>query len=214
MNKIKKILIIILAIMFILLAIISYFAYLKYNDEKYELLKDELQKKITLKTPEEIPSENKTINWTATNDGEEVFSEVVFDGLTIDELSKKLDKSLSSTLSGTGNIFATTSIEYGVDPYLMVAISLLETGCKWGCSYLTRECNNVGGMKGVPNCPGTSFRSFDTLEEGIEAFISNISKNYYQKGLTTAELMEKKYANGSTTWAKKVNNYVKSVKAQ
>ena len=67
-------------------------------------------------------------------------------------------------------------------------------------------------MKGTPNCPGTSFRSFPTLEEGIDAFIANLSKNYYGKGLDTAEKIEKKYANGSNTWAKKVNNYMKQVK--
>mgnify|MGYP002511620479 CR=1 FL=1 len=32
--------------------------------------------------------------------------------------------------------------------YLAVAIVLHETGCKWTCSKLVRECNNVGGMKG------------------------------------------------------------------
>ena len=211
-RNVKKILVIVLAIMFILFAIISYFAYIKYNDEKREKLKQEIQDKISLKTPSEIPDENKKIEFIATEEGNYVFSEIVFDGLTMDELTIKLDKSLTSNLTGTGKLFAEKSIEYGVDPYLMVSISLLETGCKWGCSYLTRECNNVGGMKGTPNCPGTSFRSFSTLEEGIDAFIANLSKNYYGKGLTTAELMEKKYANGSNTWARKVNNYMKQVK--
>ena len=212
LKKIKKILIIVLAFMIILLSIISYFAYIKYSDKKSQLLKEELQSKISMEIA--IPDENKIMDWEATEDGISVFNEVVFDGLTMNELASKLDKSLTSTLTGTGKIYAETSIKYGVDPYLMVSISLLETGCKWGCSYLTRECNNVGGMKGTPTCPGTSFRQFDSLEEGIEAFIANISNNYYKKGLTTAELMANKYANGSTTWATKVNNYFNSVKAK
>jgi len=212
LRKVKKILIMVLALMFILLAIISYFAYIKYNDERKELLKQEIQDKISLGIPSEIPEENKKIEFISTEDGISVFNEIVFDGLTMDELTKKLDKSLTSNLTGTGKLFAEKSIEYGVDPYLMVSISLLETGCKWGCSYLTRECNNVGGMKGTPNCPGTTFRSFPTLEEGIDAFIANLYKNYYGKGLDTAEKIEKKYANGSNTWAKKVNNYMKQVK--
>lgn len=213
-KKIKKILIIVLAFMFILLAVVSYFAFIKYSSKQHDLLKKELQEKISFQTLSEIPDENKQMKFLPIEDGKEVFNEVVFDGLTIDELSKKLDKSLTSNLTGTGHIFASKSVEYGIDPYLAVSISLLETGCKWGCSYLTRECNNVGGMKGYPTCPGTSFRQFNSLEEGIEIFIENIALNYYQKGLTNAELMANKYANGSTTWAAKVNNYLESVKAK
>ena len=53
---------------------------------------------------------------------------------------------------------------------------------------------------------------FETLEDGIEAFIKLLSTGYYKKGLTTPELMEKKYAGGSNTWAAKVNNYINQVK--
>ena len=67
-------------------------------------------------------------------------------------------------------------------------------------------------MKGSPGCFGGSFRKFDTLEEGIESFIKLLSNGYYKKGLTTPELMEKKYAGGSNTWAMKVNNYLNQVK--
>ena len=141
-----------------------------------------------------------------------IFVEVLYEGLTVDELALKLNKSLKSNLKGTGNLFAKYSIEYEVDPYLAVSISLLETGCKWGCSRLVRECNNVGGMKGNPGCFGGNFRKFETLEDGIEAFIKLLSTGYYKKGLTTPELMEKKYAGGSNTWAAKVNNYINQVK--
>ena len=57
-----------------------------------------------------------------------------------------------------------------------------------------------------------NFRKFETLEDGIEAFIKLLSTGYYKKGLTTPELMEKKYAGGSNTWAAKVNNYINQVK--
>lgn len=214
LNKIKKILVILLAIMLVLLAIICYFAFIKYNFKEQQKLKENLQNEISSRTVKEIPEEFKKMEFYSTEDGVEVFEEVVFDGLTFDELSKKLDKSLTSDLTGTGNLFAKYAVEYNVDPYLVVGISLLETGCKWGCSYLTRECNNVGGMKGTPGCYGGSFRAFDSLEEGIEEFIANISLNYYKKGLNTPELMEKKYAGGSTTWAGKVNNYIESIKSK
>jgi len=138
---------------------------------------------------------------------------VVYDNLTFEELAAKLDRSLNSTLAGTGHLYAKYSLELGVDPYVAVAISLHETGCKWTCSSLVRYCNNVGGQKGgTTKCNGGSYRSFPTLEEGIYGFIHNLSINYYSKGLNTPELMNPKYA-ASPVWAQKVNSYVERVKA-
>ena len=59
----------------------------------------------------------------------------VYEGMTIEELTDKLNRSLNSNVAGYGNLFATYSLEKGVDPYLAVAIMLHETGCKWKCSY-------------------------------------------------------------------------------
>lgn len=138
--------------------------------------------------------------------------EKVYDNMTMEDLSDKLNRSLNSTLAGTGNLFAKYSIQYGVDPYLAVAITLHETGCKWNCSTLVKQCNNVGGQKGSPGCGGGSYKAFPTLEAGIEGFIANIYNNYYKYGLNTPELMNSKYAE-STTWATKVNSYISSIKA-
>ena len=138
---------------------------------------------------------------------------IVYDGMTMNELAAKLNRSLNSTISGKGELIASYSLERGVDPYLAVSIMLLETGCKWTCSYLTRVCNNVGGMKGSPGCGGGSYKQFATLDEGIKKFIDNLANNYYAYGLTTPEAMNKKYAE-STTWAMKVNNYISQVKAK
>lgn len=137
---------------------------------------------------------------------------IVYDGLTMEELSAKLNRSLNSTVSGKGELFASYSLEKGVDPYLAVSIMLLETGCKWTCSGLVQKCNNVGGQKGSPNCSG-GYRSYPTLDDGIRGFIDNLANNYYAYGLTTPEAMNKKYAE-STAWASKVNNYMSSVKAK
>ena len=143
----------------------------------------------------------------------EVVSNIVYDGMTKEELGAKLNRSLKSTLSGYGDKFADLSLEYGVDPYVAVAIVLLETGCNSGrCSSLVRTCNNVGGMKGSPGCGGGSYERFSSIDEGIEAFIKNLSLNYYQRGLTTVELIGKKYAE-SNTWATKVNKYISKIKA-
>lgn len=137
---------------------------------------------------------------------------IVYDGMTMDELSEKLNRSLNSTMSGKGELFASYSIEKGVDPYLAVSIMLLETGCKWTCSNLVRTCNNVGGQKGSPNC-SNGYRSYPTLDDGIRGFIDNIANNYYAYGLTTPEAMNRKYAE-STAWATKVRNYMSQVQAK
>ena len=138
---------------------------------------------------------------------------IVYDGMTLNELTEKLNRSLKSTIAGKGDVFASYSLERGVDPYLAVSIMLLEIGCNWSCSSLMRKCNNVGGQKGSPSCDGGSYRAYPSLDEGIKGFIDNIADNYYAYGLTTPEAMNKKYAE-SNMWAIKVNNYISSVKAK
>ena len=136
---------------------------------------------------------------------------IVYEGMTLDELALKLNNSLSSDLSGYGMSFAKYSTQYGVDPYLALAITLLETGCKWGCSSLVKQCNNVGGMKGAGSCLGSSYATFASLDAGIEAMIKNLSYNYIQKGLVTPEQINTRYAT-SSTWAYKVNNYISAIR--
>ena len=98
----------------------------------------------------------------------------------------------------------------GVDPYMATAIILHETGCTWGCSYLVNACNNVGGQKGS-GCGAYAY--FNSLDEGIMAFINNLSRNYIDYGLTTPELINPKYAE-DPNWAKNVNKYIEQIKAQ
>lgn len=137
---------------------------------------------------------------------------VVYDGLTMEELSAKLDRSLNSTLAGTGSLFASYALQLGIDPYLAVAIVLQETGCKWDCSQLVKQCNNVGGQQGSPSCGTTGYKAYATLEEGIKGFMDNLYYNYYAQGLTTPETINTKYAS-SQTWASKINNYIYAIKA-
>lgn len=137
---------------------------------------------------------------------------IVYDGMTLEQLAKKLDKNLKSTLKGYGMVFAKSAIKYGVDPYLALAIVLHETGCASGtCSSLTKHCNNVGGMKGSNTCGNSSYAKFKSLNAGIDAFFRNLSNNYYKKGLKTPESIGKKYAE-STTWATRIRFYMKKIK--
>ena len=143
-----------------------------------------------------------------------IIEPIVYEGMTINELSNKLNNSLSSTLSGTGYLFASKSIELGIDPYLAIAIVLHETGCNGsnGCSGLVTDCYNVGGQKGFPGCYGGSYQEFSSLEEGINAYLENLYYNYYALGLTSAETIGPKYA-ASTTWANTVNYYINYIRS-
>ena len=136
--------------------------------------------------------------------------EIVYDGKTLEELIQTINNSLNSTISNKGDLIASYSLEKGVDPYMATAIMLHETGCKWNCSRLVRECNNVGGQKGS-GCG--SYSSFNSLDEGIMAFIDNLERNYISYGLTTPEQINSKYAE-DPSWAKKVNKYIEEIKAQ
>lgn len=160
-----------------------------------------------LKIKEEIIVEDEII--------EEIIDEEppVYDNLTYNELVEKINRSLSSTLSDKGSVFVEHTLAYGVDPYLAVAISLHETGCTWGCSYLVKQCNNVGGQKGGSSNQCGSYRKFNTLDEGIEGFIANLSKNYVAYGLTTPNTIGPKYAE-DPAWSGKINNYINKIKNQ
>lgn len=134
----------------------------------------------------------------------------VYDGKTLNELAITLNKSLNSTITDKGYLIASYSLEKGVDPYMATAIILHETGCKYGCSSLVVNCNNVGGQKGS-GCGSYSY--FNSLDEGIKAFIDNLDKNYVSLGLTTPEQINPKYAEDQG-WSSKVNRYIEEIKAR
>lgn len=137
----------------------------------------------------------------------------VYEGMTIEELSQKLDRSLGSGyLAGKGNLIANKCIELGVDPYIAVAIMLHETGCKYKCSNLVLSCNNVGGQKGSPSCGGGSYKYYATLDDGIVGHIENLYRNYFSRGYNTVSTIGPRYAE-SNTWVSKINNYVEQIRA-
>ena len=138
---------------------------------------------------------------------------IIYDGMTLTELTNKLNKSLGHYMTNTGYFFANYTKKTGLDPYLAVSIVLLETGCNWKCSTITVQCNNIGGLKGGESCNGKSYRKYNTLGEGIDGYLDIIYNNYYLKGMTTPEQMAPVYAQ-SSVWAEKVNGYMNEIKAK
>ena len=133
---------------------------------------------------------------------------IVYEGLTLEELGLKIDNVLNSTLEGYGTTIASLALDKGVDPVVAASIILVETGCKWTCSSLVRNANNVGGMKASSG----RYASFETLEAGLEAFINNLANNYYAKGLTTPEAINTKYAT-NPNWHDDVYYYIEAIMA-
>lgn len=81
------------------------------------------------------------------------------------------------------------SIEYGLSreqAFIVVSISRHETG-KW-TSKAFLEKNNLGGIM----C-STGLRSYNSLDEGIEAFVSLLKNRYFDRGLDTIEKIQPVY---------------------
>lgn len=139
-----------------------------------------------------------------------VYRVEVYDGLTMEELADKLNRSLAAEISGKGYVIASKCIELGVDPYVATAIILHETGCGQGsCSHIARECYNFGGQKGS-GCG--AYQRFSSIDDGLNGMISNLYRNFYAKGLTTVETIGPRYAE-SGTWVSKINGYVARIRA-
>ena len=131
----------------------------------------------------------------------------VYEGMTIEELSDKLNKSLGGILSGHGDVIASHSIELGVDPYVVAAIMMHETGN--GTSRIANSCFNFGGQKGS-GCG--AYKKYDTVDDGLRGIIDNLYKNYYAYGLNTVESIGHKYAE-SQDWPNKINWYVNKIRS-
>ena len=95
--------------------------------------------------------------------------------------------------------------KYEIDWMMAVAISKHETGNY--TSYAFKSLNNVGGMMYWDGTK-SALRSYKTLDEGIDAYVSNLKRNYYDMGLNTVEKIQKKYAPiGAANDPNGLNNY-------
>lgn len=82
---------------------------------------------------------------------------------------------------------------HGVPYDIAMAIARLETGHFKSNAYKNK--NNPGGLS-----RNEKPMSFDTIDDGVEAFISNLNRNYISKGLNTPEKIGKKYCPVNPKW--------------
>ena len=138
-----------------------------------------------------------------------ILRQEVFEGMTLDELAEKINRTLKNEISGQGYTIANKCIELGVDPYIATAIIMHETGCgQNSCSNIARNCFNFGGQKGS-GCG--AYKRYNSIEDGLEGMITNLYNNYYAYGLNTVEAIGPRYAE-STTWVGKINWYVNKIR--
>jgi cell wall-associated NlpC family hydrolase len=117
-------------------------------------------------------------------------------------------------MKGKENMITSAASKYGLDPNLLAAIVMWETG---GNSPALRNQNNPGGIMG-----SGGLRTFGSLQEGLDYTAMNLKKYYIDKGLTSIAQIGNKYApigagNDPTglnnNWVKGVSNLYNKAKA-
>ncbi|WP_229751904.1 CHAP domain-containing protein [Marinithermofilum abyssi] len=128
---------------------------------------------------------------------------------------KELDQNLKGkgVFEGKAQQFIDAGEQNGVDPVLVAAIALHETGN--GKSKAVKQKNNPGGLMG-----SGGLMSFSSLDEGINKMASNLYRLYIKEGLTTPDKIGPKYApvgaandpNGlNKHWVPTVKKYIKQL---
>lgn len=102
----------------------------------------------------------------------------------VEELEKYIEK---CTLDEVSCKIREVADSYEVDWRLAVAISKHETGVYTSVAF--NELNNVGG-----NFKNGSLMNFNSLDDGIDFFVSNLKTKYIDLGLYTIETIQPKYA--------------------
>lgn len=127
-------------------------------------------------------------------------SEVIAGGGSQQNLGNNFSK--SESVYGAGTIesrIIEACNRYGIDSSIVLAIARLETGNFTSYAYLVG--NNPGGMS-VNEVPII----YNSIEQGVEAMVSNLANNYFAVGLTTPELIGQKYCPVNPNWANMVRS--------
>ncbi|MFP3324094.1 glucosaminidase domain-containing protein [Planococcus sp. SIMBA_160] len=99
----------------------------------------------------------------------------------------KLDGQLEGKLSGTAVHFIEAGKKYDIDPNLLSAIAIHETGN--GSSRAANEKNNIAGMMGK-----NGLRSYDSVADSIYDMARNLRQNYLNQGKESIAQIGAKYA--------------------
>ena len=151
---------------------------LNKNDKKIKLDEEHFEKQKNIKESEETIEETEVLEVEDVNKIEEVV-----DKCMMDYTSCKIKE---------------VAIREGITDWkIPVAIARHECGYKDN-QYLSnafKNKNNVGGMMYYDTTTKSSYlMSFDTIDAGVEAFVSNLKRNYFNLGLDTIEKIQPKYA--------------------
>lgn len=160
--------------------------------EKVEAkVKDELNKNDKeLKLDEEHFEEQKNIKVS-----EETKQTEILEVEDVNKVEKVVDKCM---MDYTSCKIKEVAIREGINDWkIPVAIARHECGYKDN-QYLSnafKNKNNVGGMMYYDTTTKSSYlMAFDTIDAGVEAFVSNLKRNYFNMGLDTIEKIQPKYA--------------------
>ena len=153
---------------------------------KYELNKND--KKIKL--DEEHFEEQKDIKVSEETKGTEI--------LEVEDVNKVEEVVDKCMMDYTSCKIKEVAIREGINEWkIPVAIARHECGYKDN-QYLSnafKNKNNVGGMMYYDTTTNSSYlMAFDTIDDGVEAFVSNLKRNYFNLGLDTIEKIQPKYA--------------------
>ena len=153
---------------------------------KYELNKND--KKIKL--DDEHFEKQKDIKVSEETKGTEI--------LEVEDVNKVEEIVDKCMMDYTSCKIKEVAIREGINDWkIPVAIARHECGYKDN-QYLSnafKNKNNVGGMMYYDTTTNSSYlMTFDTIDEGVEAFVSNLKRNYFNLGLDTIEKIQPKYA--------------------
>ncbi len=98
-----------------------------------------------------------------------------------------LNPHLKGVLQNTGRHFIEAGEKYGINPALLAAISIHETGN--GTSNAARFKFNVAGMMGK-----NGLKTYSSIQESIFDMARNLRQNYLDKGKLTIAQIGAKYA--------------------
>ena len=151
---------------------------LNKNNKELKLDKEHFEEQKNIKVSEETKKETEILEVEDVNKVEEVV-----DKCMMDYTSCKIKE---------------VAIREGITDWkIPVAIARHECGYKDNqyLSNAAKEKNNIGGMMYYDTTTKSSYlMSFDTIDTGVEAFVSNLKRNYFNMGLDTIEKIQPKYA--------------------